>query len=191
MNKHTMTDAEVIKALKICGNIINADCKECSYDGKNCVVRLIQSTNDLIKRQQAKNKELDEKLIIQKGLIDTQKAEIEGLEYIIMGVMHSVDKWLDGDELKQDEVNRAATMREKTLQITEKQQAEIERLQSEKAKLHKLIPKMIKDAKSEAIKEFAERLRLAMGKFSVKEYWEVSRCISNLVKEMTEVSENG
>jgi DNA repair exonuclease SbcCD ATPase subunit len=36
--------------------------------------------------------------------------------------------------------------------------AEIERLQSEKAKLHKLIPKMIKEAKSEAIKEFAERL---------------------------------
>ena len=33
--------------------------------------------------------------------------------------MHSVDKWLDGKELEQDEVNRAATMREKTLRIIE------------------------------------------------------------------------
>ena len=49
----------------------------------------------------------------------------------------------------------------------------------------------LKTAKSEAIKEFAKRLRIAMGKFSAKEYWEVSRCISNLVKEMTEVNENG
>ena len=43
--------------------------------------------------------------------------------------------------------------------------------------------------RAEAIKEFAKRLRIAMGKFSVKEYWEISRCISNLVKEMTEVNE--
>ena len=41
------------------------------------------------------------------------------LEYTLEGVMHSVDKWLDGAELEQDEVNRAATMREKTLKIVE------------------------------------------------------------------------
>ena len=39
--------------------------------------------------------------------------------YIILGIMHSVDKWLDGVELEQDEVNRAATMREKILGIIE------------------------------------------------------------------------
>ena len=64
-------------------------------------------------------------------LINRQQAEIEKQQYILMGVMHSVDKWLDGDELKQDEVNRATTMREKTLQITEKQSAEIEKLNVE------------------------------------------------------------
>jgi hypothetical protein len=42
--------------------------------------------------------------------------------------MHSVDKWLDGKELEQDEVNRAATMREKTLQIVEKLTEESESL---------------------------------------------------------------
>lgn len=47
------------------------------------------------------------------------KSEVDNLEYTLLGVMHSVDKWLEGDELKQHEVNRAAIMREKTLQIVE------------------------------------------------------------------------
>lgn len=54
----------------------------------------------------------------------------DSLEYTLMGVMHSVDKWLDGNELEQDEVNRAATMREKLLQIIESKDAEIARLQA-------------------------------------------------------------
>lgn len=58
--------------------------------------------------------------------INRQQAEKDDLFYKLVGVMHSVDKWLDGDELKQDEVNRAATMREKTLQIVESLQAENE-----------------------------------------------------------------
>lgn len=51
--------------------------------------------------------------------------EHRNLEYTLLGVMHSVDKWLDGDELEQDEVNRAITMREKTLRIIENLRAEI------------------------------------------------------------------
>jgi hypothetical protein len=53
------------------------------------------------------------------------RAEVNKLEYTLAGVMHSVDKWLDGDELKQDEVNRAITMREKTLRIVENARAEV------------------------------------------------------------------
>lgn len=64
-------------------------------------------------------------------IIKKQQAEIDRLEYVLLGVMHFVDKWLDGAELKQDEVNRASAMREKTLQIVEKQQAEIKRLKVE------------------------------------------------------------
>ena len=60
-----------------------------------------------------------------------RQEENKNLEYKLLGVMHFVDKWLDGAELEQDEVNRAATMREKTLQIMEKQQVEIERLRKE------------------------------------------------------------
>ena len=47
------------------------------------------------------------------------REEVDKLEYTLLGVMHSVDKWLDGGELEQDEVNRAITMREKTLRIIE------------------------------------------------------------------------
>ena len=44
---------------------------------------------------------------------------LDNQAYIILGVMHSVDKWLDDNELEQDEVNRAATMRENVLRIIE------------------------------------------------------------------------
>ena len=47
------------------------------------------------------------------------REEVDKLDYTLLGVMHSVDKWLDGDELEQDEVNRAITMREKALRIIE------------------------------------------------------------------------
>lgn len=59
------------------------------------------------------------------------------LQYTLWGVMHSVDKWLDGDELKQPEVQRAAIMREKTLQVVEQLQAEIEKLKSKIKELAK------------------------------------------------------
>ena len=55
------------------------------------------------------------------------KSEVDRLEYTLLGVMHSVDKWLDGEELEQDEVNRAATMREKTLRIIENAKSEVVR----------------------------------------------------------------
>ena len=37
-------------------------------------------------------------------------------EFQIEGIMHSVDKFLKGDDLKEDPVKRAARMREKVLE---------------------------------------------------------------------------
>lgn len=129
----------------------------------------------------------DSKRIVRKAEeeIARQQEEIENLTYTLLGVMHSVDKWLDGTELEQDEVNRSATMREKTLRIVEEKQAEIERLKGWdnllKAEIHSLI-------KSEAIKEFAERLKEKSFK-TIRNYGltkdVVEVCdIDNLVKEM-------
>ncbi len=107
-----MTDNEIIKALECC--FANTDCTGCpgrwNPHGVDCLLSAGVQALDLIKRQ---------------------KAEIERLEYTLLGVMHSVDKWLEGEELEQDEVNRAITMREKTLQIVEEKQAKIAELQSE------------------------------------------------------------
>ena len=41
----------------------------------------------------------------------------DDLELTLEGVMWNVDKWLDDDELNQDPVNRAITMREKILYL--------------------------------------------------------------------------
>ena len=57
--------------------------------------------------------------------VGKMKSENEDLFYKLSGVMHYVDKWLDGDELKQDEVNRAMLMREKTLQMVENLEIEL------------------------------------------------------------------
>lgn len=183
-----LTDEQIIKALERCGNIVVSSCKECAFHktyNASCVVKLMKNTLDLINRQ---------------------KAENERLEYVLMGVMHSVDKWLEGDELKQDEVNRAATMREKTLQMLEDSQdghirtaaekdAEIERLQKHNkeygfcnllgnclvySKNLKDYNDMRKGLKSEARKEFANELK----RICVKDGF-VDRCdIMRLLKEM-------
>ena len=146
-----MTDNEIIKALECCiesANIGECLTLKCPLLGDyGCVIsgheeKLYEYALDLIKRQQAEieqwktlaneGKDKAELLEIEKSAmqhrIDEQQAEIDDLFYKLTGVMCSVDKWLEGDELKQDEVNRAATMREKTLRITEKQQEEIEKL---------------------------------------------------------------
>lgn len=56
---------------------------------------------------------------------------VEELEYILAGVMHFVDKWLDGDDFDKDEVNRAAIAREKALQAIEERDARIAELEKE------------------------------------------------------------
>ena len=77
--------------------------------------------------------------------------------------MHSVDKWLDGAELEQDEVNRAATMREKTLRIVEKKRAEIERLHKKIEELSEVLSDSIriryKEAQSEVYKECLTKVK--------------------------------
>lgn len=116
------------------------------------------------------------------------RAENDDLLYKLQGVMWSVDKWLDGKELEQDEVNRAATMREKTLQITEWQQAEIEMLRPFGCQVE-VSKKIEQEIRAEAVKEFAERLKKKTYPFPCAigvENAVTIRVINDLVKEMTE-----
>lgn len=214
-----MTDEQIIQALKCCMDN-NKGCEECPLEQLECITnednRLLRLAFDLITRQ---------------------KEEKEHLEYVLMAVMHSVDKWLEGDELKQDEANRACTMREKTLKITEKlhkkidglqkanqesfvaiekRKAEIERLNTSNNSLRKSNEKMfvtiskqdaeierlketfkrrvgkeieetycylLEKIKSEAYKEFAERLKTANSTMD-KRIISVER-VDNTLKELT------
>lgn len=136
-----MTDNDIIKAWECHTGKISHRCMECPYTnyGCYCLDNLHSDTLDFINRQ---------------------KAKIDDLFCKLTGVMHSVDKWLSVEELKQDEVSRAITMREKTLQIVEKRNAEIERLTDEKEKLRCVIEDLSNNteyAKAEAVKEFEER----------------------------------
>lgn len=161
-----LSDIEIKKALACCKELHFQDCACCPLDKrKDCIETLAKYSLNLINRKDAE--------------IDELKKENSELFYTLLGVMHSVDKWLEGDELEQDEVNRAVTMREKTLRIVEQ-------------------------AKFEAIKEFADRLiteRLAVitlkgksndfaeGFQSALEY--VEEQSNNLLKEMEKkINEN-
>lgn len=116
---------------------------------------------------------------------NSYKERVQMLEYVLLGVMHSVDKWLDGDELEQDEVNRAATMREKTLQIVESKQAEIERLQRTTTRLEKLA-ELRKTAGFKKLKECIELQRK-----NAELQHEISSCKAEAIKEYMERVKTG
>ena len=158
-------DKEIIKGLACC--YVQGDCEGCPYEdytllSANCIKANGHNALELIKRLKADVNNYRTRVGNQREELARLNKQNDELTYKLWGVMHSVDKWLDGEELEQDEVNRACTMREKTLQITEQQQAEIEQWKEEANKYQKLwceAEKDIQTAKSEAIKEFAERLK--------------------------------
>ncbi len=117
-----MTDNEIIKAFECLLDKMRAyECEQVSI-GKGLILDVL----DLIKSLQA---------------------EKDYLFLTLSGVMHFVDKWLDGGELNQVEVNRAMTMREKTLEITERQAEQIEELIAGQETLQKCIAEKDKQIK--------------------------------------------
>ena len=90
-------------------------------------------------------------------------------------------------------------LKKKINNLIEMQQAEIEGLRRTNDNLNDIIGDLLDDwssaiekAKSEAIKEFAERLKeKATSTFYEEHKYVDTEDIDNLVKEMTEVSENG
>lgn len=125
------------------------------------------------------------------AILREKDKRINELELTLAGVMWSVDKWLDGEELEQDEVNRAIKMREKTLRIVEEKDAEIERLKKVNQNFAELengyIVTGYKNIRADAIAEFAERIKRYYGNLPGKtsggcvEYY-----VDQIVKEMTE-----
>lgn len=116
---------------------------------------------------------------------DEADKEQKDFEYALIGVMHFVDKWLDGAELQQDEVNRAITMREKTLRLVEERDAEIERLNKEVDRLSQVV--LYHDGQMvDIIKEFAERACGALQTGNIIMDKSIADIISHIANEMQE-----
>ena len=129
------TPAEIIKGIECCHCRPISHCSACPY-GKydtrgTCAILLAQDACEVMRNQSEQ--------------IARSQKDLDNLEYKLEGVMHSVDKWLDGEELEQDEVNRAVTMREKTLQIIEAKDAENEKLRAELDERRLIITKKQED----------------------------------------------
>ena len=155
-----MTDNEIIKVLECCGK--EYSCEKCALNTwldkkRDCIGAILVNALDLINRLQ------DEKQALINGQETLQK--------------HLTDK--QGQIEKFEKIEHFAT---KTIDT---QHAEIERLKHRKTELQ-IRNQELQHEKSEAIKEFAERL---------KEKFGIADCIvtvnnndiDDLVEEMTEV----
>lgn len=176
----------IVKALKCCNVPSGIACSECPYHdvGEECRTK--------------RNKDAA-------SLIEEISKEHNDLKYILMGVMHFVDKWLDGDELDMDEVNRALRMREKTLEIIEELTAENEELEDKVRIQHKIINeraediirhdnfirdlhKQLESCKADTVHKMQERLKYSLCCIPQCHftYAEVEFHIDRIAKEMLE-----
>lgn len=160
-----LTDAEIIKAFTVC--ITSEDCSLCPMF-RNCPTsfELQKQALDLINRQQ----EMIDGLIagqetLQKALADKQ-AEIDRLQHILVSFMSEVERW------------------EYKYGVDTSRIPQIAILGTEKGSI-------IKHIASEAIKEFAERLKEKVESYDVYDGYKITirfaveeDTIDNLVKEM-------
>ena len=125
-----MNDEEIKKVLECCG--IEETCWECPLKNEvDCLDKLNHSLLDLINRQQAESERLKILCTSKDVIIKEQEAEIERLENAIIALMSYLDI-LGADKTDTSFINQATEFN-----------------------------KQIRaDIKSEAIKEFAERLKM-------------------------------
>lgn len=201
-----MTDTEIIKALKCCST---ASCisKQCPYekthDIPKCTTKLTKDALGLINRQKA---EID---ALRKTILDADYSSITALkakESWHMENSEYIDRLKEEIEKLRKRVNFVeqanVQLREELKETTEKfncqqyvyadlsdiirdKNAEIERLNKEVDRLSQIVlyhDGHIADARAEAIKEFAERLKKIAYKYFV--YSVTVNEIDNLVKEM-------
>lgn len=77
------------------------------------------------------------------------QAEKDDLELTVAGIMHSVDKWLESEsDLEKPPVTRAVLMRERTLQIVEQLQEQLDQAHSAWGHDQKQLLAALKDIKS-------------------------------------------
>ena len=160
-----MTDNEIMQALEHC-YASGRQCTNCPCTNNIDCVQLEKYALDLINRQKAENEKLTEdynNLIYEKDLLfDEAEAQIKAKKSEIKEWKRVVETWL---------------------MVHEKDKAEIKKLQTDNSSMQSTLAKMsmgVAEAKAEAIKEFAEKLKMANNS---KLTW-FNEDFDNLVKEM-------
>ena len=172
-----MNDNDIIKALECCLFAYGKKCEECPYEKHKpflsstqfCTYSLKKDILDLINRQKAeikKHQKLDE---LAEKTIDNQTLVIKELR------------------------SEVATLKESNINLQDLYQNQKEKVEKAKQKCIG-VAKAPKTAKAEAIKEFAERLKVIYINYQITEYvHNENSCyvrnvgtddIDNLVKEM-------
>ena len=185
MTDKKFTQEQIIKALECCG--FTEDCSGCPfYSDMGCDENIHANALDLIKRQKAEIERVQLEIESCNSENAELKAEIERLDALwnsaqdnnfnILGLLHKMRKELK--TAKEDNERHKAEVKWWRSQIrdTEDLLAEFDR--------------PIVEVRTEAIKEFAERLKelsyLPNLSLTNMEVVDISK-IDNLVKEMTEV----
>ena len=155
-----LTDEQIIKAWECCCPP-SCNCKECPMQGVNgCWVELKYETLNLIKRLQAENEGLQTTKKLNKKQITELKQHILKLQHILISFMNEVENWEHKHNIDTSKIPQIAV------------------LGTEKGNI-------IKQIKSEARKELAERLRDELGEELIYEQYPFVGCaIDNILEEM-------
>lgn len=173
MTDNKLTDEMIIKALEIHGNEKFDNCEGCPYlEGDCCTGFSVYSKPyrdvlDLINRQKAEDEESSLK-------IETQANTIKILETALEKKQAEVDKYKKtvGKLYVKDDGFVASFLNGVETEYIPK-------------KVHKIWKNMaVRQAKSEALKEFAERLKSRASRYSLGILAITDEAIDNLVKEM-------
>lgn len=180
-----MTDNEIIKALECCA--CSDGCENCLYAKQCDGVEHLTNALDLINRQKAKNEALQ---------MDNQQLQSD-----IINENQNYDHIKGLWEVEKEKVEKA---KQKVINVCKELQtakAEIERLEKEhnngfekwkildertKERYEELYQEAKGVVRTEAIKEFAERLKLRFSSTLSYSGGAIARAVDKLVKEMTE-----
>ena len=157
-----MTDNEIIKALECCNHnhVWQKECFDCEYatfEGQ-CGNELIKDALDLINRQKAE--------------IDALRKTILDADYSSITALKAKESWHMENSIYIYQLNER-----------------IDRLQADNSSMQSTLAKMsmgVEQAKSEAIKEFAERLKAEQSFYDGQEtrIYLTEKDLDNLLKEM-------
>lgn len=180
-----MNEHKIYMAMTICNSTDRGKCKICPYHTlPRCTERMLRDAKVIIVRKDAKvdelqrkNSELEIELTAMRGAANSYKSEVERLQAVKEAELDTIHNLGDDYERALEEINRL--------------KEEVERLENENESFS-CLGKMYSEIKSEAYKEFVERLKekaektmwISSGELVAKDYTISREEFDDLLAEM-------